>query len=452
MSVLFGRKSLKGQLVFRFGVVLGLLMVVLNVGFLAFLYLVLPEKIDADDSVKPVITAALREQDGRLVIDKTEDLTKLEAEAPSFWFAAIDPGGRRVDFGQVPSQYAGLLSILDDIHLVDIRGENGSPITAKFAALETTAGSIKVLYGGKPTPGTYITNVMMGLSVVYVPFTLIPIALVFLALPLLVGRGLSGIQTTIRRAASIDANSLGTRLAKDDMVLELHPLVDAINSALARIDEDVSQRRRFFANAAHELRTPIAILQTRLEGMPPGQERERLLMDVSRLAATAEQLLDMERFANIQSWADVDLVEVCETVVADCAPIAIAEGYELGFHTQLRTLPIKGDRDSLERAISNLIRNAIEHGGGTGSIGVEVTYEGAIEVRDDGPGISVIEREKIFEPFYRASPKSTGAGLGLSIVRQIAETHGGTISVVPQIFGARLRLALRRQSVNTDQP
>jgi signal transduction histidine kinase len=257
---------------------------------------------------------------------------------------------------------------------------------------------------------------------------------------LFVGRGLSGIRKTISQAAAIDANSLGTRLPKDDVVVELHPLVDSFNAALSRIDEDVSQRQRFLANAAHELRTPIAILLTRVEGMAPGSERDRLLLDVGRLEATAEQLLDMQRFGNIQAWTDVDLVEICEIVVADCAPTAISAGYELGFETCRPSFLIKGDPHSLERAVSNLVRNAIEHAGGSGDIRVEITPEGAIEVSDDGPGISLVERENVFEPFYRTAPRSTGAGLGLSIVRQIAQLHNGSVSIVPQVCGARFRL------------
>lgn len=442
MIRMFSQKSLKGQLVMRFSMVLGLLMIIMNVGFLLFLYLVLPSKSDADEKVKPVIAAAMRLQGDRLVVSNTPELQEMAASSPTFWFVAQHPDGRRASFGSVPTEYGQLLSILPDIHVLDIRGEEDSAITANLAELQTEAGPLKVMYGGRTGPGSYITRVMLGLSILYVPFTLVPVALVFLALPLLVGRALTGLKKTINRAASIDANSLGIRLSKDDVVLELHTLVDAINSALSRIDEDVSQRQRFFANAAHELRTPIAILQTRLEGVAPSPEKDRLLLDVGRLAATAEQLLDMERFGNIQSWANVDLVEVCETVVADCAPMAIATGYELSFDTEHPFLIVKGDRDSLERAVSNLVRNAIEHSGGSGHIRVEITPMGAIEVADDGPGVPSEQREKVFEPFYRTQPKSTGAGLGLSIVRQIAQNHKGSVSIVPQVLGARFRLQL----------
>ncbi|WP_244530064.1 HAMP domain-containing sensor histidine kinase [Rhizobium sp. NFR07] len=427
-------------------------MIVMNIGFLVFLGYVLPTKNDADDAVRPKIAAALSSEDGRLVITSTEGLSKLAREVSAFWFVARHPDGRSVSFGAVPPQYASLLPIMGDIHFLDVRGEDNSPITANFAELDTAAGSLKVMYGGTVAARSYLAKVMLGMSVLYVPFTLIPIGLVFLALPILVGRALSGLKLTISRAASIDANSLGMRLPKDDVVLELHPLVDSFNSALGRIDEDVSQRRRFFANAAHELRTPIAILQTRLEASAPSPERQRLLMDVARLAQTAEQLLDMQRFGAIQAWSDVDLVDLCRKVVADSAPMAISAGYDLAFEAETPSLVVKGDRDSLERAVGNLVRNAIEHGGGTGNIRVEVTRDAAIDVVDDGPGIPKEEREKVFEPFYRTKPKSTGAGLGLSIVRQIAQTHHGYVTVISQVWGTRFRLKLAYTGADQSWP
>lgn len=444
MFQMFHRRSLKGRLVFRFSLVLGALMVVMNIGFLVLLAYLLPTKPDADEAVRPIAAAAIRSENDALTVYPTRDLQQLTESATSFWFVAVHPDGRQVGFGALPPQYQALLPIIDDIHFLDIRGEDNSPLTANFAELETQAGKMKIIYGGTVANRSYLMKVMLGMSVLYIPFTLIPIGLVFLALPVLVGRALSGLKTTIDSAASIDANSLGNRLPKEDVVQEIQPLVDAFNSALCRIDEGVSQRRRFFANAAHELRTPIAILQTRLEASDDSPEKERLLMDVERLAQTAEQLLDMQRFGAIQSWEQVDLVQLCRTVVADSAPLAISAGYELGFETESRSVVIKGDRASLERAVSNLVRNAIEHGGGAGTIRVEVASNGSIDVADDGPGVNREEHEKVFEPFYRSKPKSTGAGLGLSIVRQIAQTHNGHVGIVPQSRGARFRLILRK--------
>ncbi|MBW9088124.1 HAMP domain-containing histidine kinase [Rhizobium wenxiniae] len=441
---MFSRRSLKGRLVLRFSIVLGALMIVMNIGFLVLLAYLLPTKHDADEAVRPVIAAAIRSENGALAVYHTDDLQRLKDAAPLFWFLAVHPDGRQVGLGTLPPQYQALLPIIGDIHFLDIRGEDNSPLTANFSELDTQAGKVKVLYGGTVVSRSYLMKIMLGMSVLYIPFTLIPIGLVFLALPILVGRALSGLKRTISHAASIDANSLGIRLPKEDVVEELQPLVDAFNSALGRIDEDVTQRRRFFANAAHELRTPIAILQTRLEAFGPSGEKERLLMDVQRLAQTAEQLLDMQRFGAIQSWDQIDLVELGQKVVAESAPLAISAGYELGFDAESRAVVINGDRDSLERAVNNLIRNAIEHGGGSGNIRVEISRHGWIDVVDDGPGVPREERDKVFEPFYRSKPKSTGAGLGLSIVRQIAQLHNGQVGIISQRFGARFRLILKQ--------
>lgn len=439
---MLSRKSLKGQIVWRFSLVLGLLLIALNLSFLALVLFLVPTTNDADREMRPIIADAVRPETDRLVVVETEDLLKTKTDFPSLWFAAVHPDGRSARFGPVPPEFDGVIGILNRFQHFDVRGSEGSKITASFAELDTNAGRLKVIYGGKATPGSLRFNVLRGMSVLYIPFTLIPIGLVFLALPFMVGKALSGLKTTIRRAASIDAHSLGARLPKDDVVEELHPLITAFNSALARIDEEVNQRQRFFANAAHELRTPIAILQTRLEGISAGTDKSRLLLDVGRLAATAEQLLDMQRFAGVFSWADVDLVSLCETVVADCAPLAIDAGYAIEIKAMVKSFVVHGDRDSLERAVTNLVINAVEHGGGTGKILVEVGRDGAIEISDEGPGIPEYERGKVFEPFYRTRPKPTGAGLGLSIVRQIVLVHKGQVSIVQQAKGARFRLIL----------
>ena len=174
-----------------------------------------------------------------------------------------------------------------------------------------------------------------------------------------------------------------------------------------------SDNRQVQYGAAHELRTPIAILHTNLEAMPTSRQQQKLLNDVGRLANTAEQLLDLHRMDNgMQRMQEVDLVQLCKSVAGDLAPNAIAAGYELSFSTDGDRMPVQGDAGALERAVSNLVRNAIEHGGGRGSIRVVASHPNVIEVSDEGSGIPADQREDVFEPFYRASPKHSGAGLG----------------------------------------
>ncbi len=252
-------------------------------------------------------------------------------------------------------------------------------------------------------------------------------------------------------AGEIDIDRRGTRLSVDKIPAEVGPLVHAINGALQRLDEGYEQHQRFLSDAAHELRTPIAILQTRLEILEPGPIRTRLMLDAGRIAALAEQLLDVQRLDRTNdNFVPVELGELCQRVAADLAPLAIATGYDLSLDIHDPDVTVMGDPGALVRAVTNLVQNAIEHAGRQGAITVRVERGGVIEVSDDGPGIPEEERDKIFAPFYRLQPQERGAGLGLNLVRDIVHRHGGEVSAVsrPQ-GGACLRIILPERGTGT---
>lgn len=442
MKFLIGsRRTLQWKLVSRIALMLGLLMIVLNLGIIGTLLWLLPDASQADYEIRPLIAGSLAEQDGRLVV-KEQAVQELRDAAPGLWFIAAADDGRRVVFNQIPAFYESFVQNFENLRYVDVRGPDGSSLTAITADLDTDAGRLTVLYGGKTMPNPKFLELLWGAKYVYVPLIIAPMLIVFVAVPIIIGRALKGVGKTISQASEIDETRLGERLPKDEVVEELHPLVDGINAALGRIDAGMSRYQRFLANAAHELRTPVAILQTRIENLDSSPERERLMLDVIRLGATAEQLLDFERFSGAETVEDVDLVALCEAVAAEIAPLAIAAGYELGFEAGTARHVAQGDYASLERAVTNLAMNAIQHGNGKGRILIEVTETGTIEISDEGPGIPVDQRDKVFEPFYRVTPKSTGAGLGLSLVRQIAASHRGEVSFVDQARGARVRFAV----------
>jgi signal transduction histidine kinase len=116
-------------------------------------------------------------------------------------------------------------------------------------------------------------------------------------------------------------------------------------------------------------------------------------------------------------------------VVLDLAPLAFAAGYEMSFEQEDDTIVVTGDQTSLERALTNLVQNAIDHGQRRGTILVRVTRAGRIEVSDDGDGIPADERAQIFEPFRRLRAGGRGAGLGLDLVQTIMRLHGGQVEV-----------------------
>lgn len=438
----FRSRSLRWRLVSRFTLVLGLMMIALNIGFTVYVLFAVSDAIPADNELTPMLAASLDNQGDRLAVTPNPDLAAIAEQSPEFWFVAVNATGATTRFGAVPAQYASLLLLLSDLKSVDVRGGDHPELTATFVDIPTETGPLRVLYGGRTMQWPFLTNVVWGMRLIYIPFITVPLLVAFITIPLIVGRALRGIDETTRLASSISATTLGVRLPTDGMVKELDPLVNAINLALSRVDSHVAERQRFFTSAAHELRTPIAILQTRVETLRPSAEKARLLSDVGRLAATAEQLLDQQRFATLQTWEPLDLVALCQTVVSDMAPLAIAAGYDLEFDAKVPEVIVTGDAASLERALTNLIRNAVDHAGGQGKITIEVFAGGTIEVSDQGPGVAPEHASKIFEPFFRIRPRPTGAGLGLSLVHQIAKAHNGQASALPQPQGARFRLTI----------
>src|SRR5204862_34367 len=125
--------------------------------------------------------------------------------------------------------------------------------------------------------------------------------------------------------------------------VEIVPLVNAVNGALARLDRGYEGHKRFLADAAHELRTPIAILTTRISALQPGPEKIRLLEDMTRLTVLTGQLLDLQRLDREQaSFAPVDLVALAERSVLDLAPLAFTAGYEMSFEAETGEIRVDG--------------------------------------------------------------------------------------------------------------
>jgi signal transduction histidine kinase len=163
--------------------------------------------------------------------------------------------------------------------------------------------------------------------------------------------------------------------------------------------------------------------------------------DVARLGETAEQLLAFERNDQVNDRREVvDLVDIARTVVAELAPLALSAGYDISFETQIEKYDMQGNPFALPRAISNIVRNAIDHGGNKGLIHVSVLANGEIAISDEGQGIPEDQQERIFEPFYRVTPKSTGAGLGLSLVKKIVANHNGRIVLESNPSGSTFRV------------
>ena len=376
-----------------------------------------------------------------LVITEGPALKALKAENEELWFVASTLDGQSVTYGAVPAVYAELSRYAHLMMDADIRGGAGISEVALSESLDTASGPLRVMFGGTSQISASFLTLLLGTYPIYVPLLAVILPAVFFSVPRIVRQALAGLSSVVRKAPEIDPRRAGSKLPVEDVPREVVPLIVSFNSILERLEQQFRARQRFLIDAAHELRTPIAIMQTRIEGLPEGPERQRLMEDVARLGETAEQLLAVERNDQVHDrWETVDLVEIARTVVADLAPLALSAGYDISFDTQIARYEMQGNPFALPRAVSNIVRNAIDHGANRGMIHVSVLANGEIAISDEGQGIAEDQQERIFEPFYRVTPRSTGAGLGLSLVKQIVADHNGRVFLESSAFGSTFRL------------
>ncbi|MET4384782.1 signal transduction histidine kinase [Bradyrhizobium sp. F1.4.3] len=431
-----------------------LALVAVVVGALCASGFVLAER-DEDRVIDVVQRAVTRDAEGGLTLRPTPELKQLRSETPDLWFLARDRQGQSLSEGAVPAEFAAIGGGLDQISQArlgwQLFEDDPRKPAARLKRVDTDAGNMQVITAtqGRLTGAKALFMTSLAFLGIALPGLLLMGTATFIATPMIVRRAFRGLDTTADQARRIDIHQRGARLSVDRVPLEVVPLVTAVNDALARLDQGYARHKRFVADAAHELRTPIAILNTRLESLPSGPDKTRLLEDSARLATLAEQLLDIQRLDRGHPFTRVDLVRVAQSAAADLAPLAIAAGYELALDAPATPIETIGDAAALERALTNLVQNAIQHGPRRGTIGIRVSRRASIEVTDEGAGIPADQREQIFEPFYRLTPLDRGAGLGLNMVREIMLLHGGHVSVADGPDGGacfRISLPPIRQS------
>jgi signal transduction histidine kinase len=429
-------RSLKWSLVLRIAILQCVMLTLIIAGIIGAMLAtgIIPH--DYEDGTMDVLAdAVVRDANGALVLKENSDLTKLRSDVPDLWFIIRDKDGHRLQEGTVPVAYQPFAGLLDNISdaRIDLAIGEAAPPGGKIRWTDTAAGNVQIMSG---TKGELSLLRVLGQAPELFLQGILPLAglmalATLFATPWVVRGALSGLGNAARAAEQIEIDKRGVQLPLDGVPKEVTPLVDAVNAALSRLDAGYVRHKRFLTDAAHELRTPVAILNTRLAALPATPERARLLQDAARLSTLADQLLDLQRLdRQAEHFGPVDLVLLARNVVVDLAPLAFAVGYEMAFEPAKEKLIVRGDRTAIERAVTNLIQNAIDHGGKAGRITISVRPPAVIEVQDEGDGVPASERERIFEPFYRLHPQDHGAGLGLNLVRDLMQLHGGKVEVL----------------------
>jgi two-component system sensor histidine kinase TctE len=269
-----------------------------------------------------------------------------------------------------------------------------------------------------------------------------------------IGRGLIPLATLRQQISARSPRDLGP-LVLTESPQEVRPLVQALNELLARLRAAIEAQQRFVADAAHQLRTPLAGLKTQAElalresDMPAVRHSlEQIKTASEQTARLANQLLSLARAEpgsdQPAPMAELDFGNLAREVTSDWIQTALDNGIDLGFEEPSAPARIRGNAILLRELISNLTDNAVRYTQRGGQVTVAVTHLGSsvsLSVTDNGPGIPESEHARVFERFYRVlGTGREGAGLGLAIVREIADRHGAQLRLAagPDRRGTRL--------------
>ncbi len=281
--------------------------------------------------------------------------------------------------------------------------------------------------------------------------------LVALAIWWLVGKSLSPVERITSELRRRDATRLDP-VSEAEIPTEVEPMVQSLNGLLGRLRGSFAAQRAFVADAAHELRTPIAALKLQAGLMARARDdraRAEALSElhagIDRSAHLVDQLLTLARSepeARGEPGDSIDLARVCAEVVGEMMPLAAARGSRIEFDAP-ESLRLRGDANALHSLLRNLVDNALRHTPEGSRVRIEIDQDERfvrVGVDDDGPGIAVEEHDRVFDRFYgRTAGGDAGSGLGLAIAKAVIDRHGGRIELDRSALGGlRVLVSLPR--------
>jgi signal transduction histidine kinase len=374
------------------------------------------------------------------LLDASGQAVFASPESDAFW-AASGPGARRLKEGNFSFEYAGR-SMRGATEVVRHNGrawyfqQAGS---ARLFELFHVEFAMPFMSKGM---GLFATTLLLVFGV---------------CAYLMLRRVLKPLHEVSASAAAISPRSVHGRLQVDRVPTEIVPLVESFNRALDRLERGYRVQQEFLATAAHELKTPLALIRAQVEFMASGKGPDMLLQDVEHMTRQVQQLLLLAEASETQNYdfAPTDVGAAAHEAVDYLTRMSAARGVDLevvsGASNELEKPdeadeldePVmwKADRGALFTLLKNLLENAIQHAPAGSRVSVEIEAD-RLSVRDRGPGVAPHQLPRMFARFWRgAHRRDHGAGLGLAICQEIAEAHGWKLSAQPEDPGLRMVVA-----------
>ena len=353
-------------------------------------------------------------------------------QAENGQYAIIDTDGRILDAS--PGTRQPLIEISHKVQkdFFIYSPPNGGPTMYGVSMQSATAkGPIWVQVAFRDSPIVFdsvLEEFLEDIGWIWIPFV-ISILLVNLVV---VRIGLRPLRRAAQLADAIRPSSEAVQLPEGGLPAEVLALVRAVNRAFERMRGALSSQRRFIADTAHELRTPVAVLKAHAAVLPDSAEMEALRDEINGLQRLIDQLLDSERLEGLSVEADQasDLNQLAFDLATQLGPLAIGTGRSIEIVRSDRPVLINGSYDFLYRAFRNLVENAIRFTPKGTAVVIKVERPGTISVMDHGPGVPKESRETIFRRFWQGRrDRAGGAGLGLDIVARTVAAHHGKIRI-----------------------
>lgn len=360
------------------------------------------------------------------------DARALYREHPAaYGFALVDRGGAIIDTenpGLIPPQ-----ALESGVFADDWVTRLPTPGGALLVAAHKPAGrddGLRLVFVMRDDPADLVGRALWAELNEHIWIPMLPVVLLLIgANAVLIRRGLAPVAAAARWARAVRPGVATPPPPRGIVPAEIADLVDATERSLDRLNAALEAEKRHAAEAAHALRTPVAVLVARLDALPPGETTDRLRADLAALSRTVRQVLASGRADGlaVADSARADLAAIAQTVTAALAPFAYGRGIELSLALPPAPVIAFADPDGVEVALSNLVENAILHAG-TGPVEINVGPGAVVAVRDFGPGLPPGARPRLFEPFWRGEGAAPGgAGLGLAIVERLQRAQGGSV-------------------------